>query len=114
MDCFNRATGLAGYITEHAPEVFLTDEEKRTRLVEGDYWVINAGYKAQLPGEVLGARELAAADYPDAEHAVCAGGELHHNHPLLEGDNVIDLYAGRPASGSYSRSFITRQAAFLR
>ena len=74
------------------PDLHLSSEEKDDRLIEGKYWIIIAGGKADFTTKIwpIECWQEVIASFPDITFVQV--GEAKHNHPVLEGDNVINSF----------------------
>lgn len=87
---FNDKFGTKLKLTEFKPDLFFTETEKTVPIVNGKYWVINAGGKSDFTTKWWdpGYWQEVVNELKDEVQFVQVGGRGHF-HPLL--DNVIDL-----------------------
>jgi ADP-heptose:LPS heptosyltransferase len=73
------------------PDLHLSAAEKDDRIIEGKYWIIIAGGKADFTTKIwpIECWQEVVSAFPDITFVQL--GEEKHNHPALEGDNVINM-----------------------
>jgi len=73
------------------PDLYLSEEEKADKIVDGHYWIIVAGGKPDFGTKIWPPEYWQEVIDACPEITFVQLGESKHNHPVLKGDNVINL-----------------------
>lgn len=73
------------------PDIYLSEEEKADRLIDGQYWILVAGGKADFTTKIWPPEYWQQVINHYQELTFVQVGESKHDHPVFEGDNVINL-----------------------
>jgi ADP-heptose:LPS heptosyltransferase len=72
------------------PSLYLSEQEKRSPLIEGEYFVVNAGVKNDCTNKAWGRKNYqAVVNHFKGKLTFVQIGEKHHKHEAL--DNVVSL-----------------------
>ncbi|MFA5217222.1 glycosyltransferase family 9 protein [Sulfuricurvum sp.] len=85
------------------PEIFLSDAEKKERLVDGDYWIVNAGFKDDFPLKSWGhERYQKVVDMLKGKVKFVQVGEASLGHTHIPLDGTINMI-GKTSLREYFR-----------
>lgn len=88
---FNEQLKLNIELDCSAPVIFMSDEEKIKKLIDSDYWIINAGYKLDCETKNYGhdRYQEIVNSLPEVQFVQVGEDTLAHSHKPLK--NVINL-----------------------
>lgn len=97
-DHLGKVLGIPLRAQVNRPYVYLTEKEKSEKLVEGDYWLLNAGYKS---GRDFTVKKWQTSRWVELVRRFAGRirfvqvGERHHHHPPVEGaENLVGRFDG--------------------
>ena len=83
------------------PDLYLSDEEKADKIVDGRYWILIAGGKPDFGTKIWPTEYWQEVVSALPQITFVQLGESKHDHPVIQGDNIIDLIGttGDPETG---------------
>jgi len=73
------------------PDLHLTEEEKKDRLINGRYWIITAGGKPDFTSKIWPFERWQQVVDAFPHITFVQIGDSKHNHEILKGSNIINM-----------------------
>jgi ADP-heptose:LPS heptosyltransferase len=73
------------------PDIYLSDDEKKDKIIDGRYWLLVAGWKNDFTAKAWPPEWWVEVIKGLPEITFVQLGEAKHNHPIFKGPNVINM-----------------------